>query len=131
MKHLKKYNESVEKISIQDVKDILLELEDEGFTTKFLWNTDNMHEFIINKNYKAFKYIDAREVLLRLKDYFKMIGATAKYTINSNIQTYVNCEFDEKHLRGYIILPTGNKESYNLKDIYLFDIIITIRIYDK
>ncbi len=69
MKHLKKYNESIEQKSLQDIKDILLELEDEGFITRIATRRGIATITITNHNVTYFKYPDVKETMLRLKDY--------------------------------------------------------------
>ncbi len=73
MKHLKKYNESVSEISLQDVEDICQELKDEGFQiyniiTHQSYNNKKLYIIEISRK-GGFKYDDVKETLLRLKDY--------------------------------------------------------------
>ncbi len=79
MKHIRKYNENIEEKSIQDIKDILLELEDEGFTVNI---SNAIHHNVclitISRNDdEIFGYYEVEETLLRLKDYIgdNYIGA--------------------------------------------------------
>ncbi len=86
MKHLRRYNESKEEPTLQDVKDILLELEDEGFKVK-LRNSDKKSKssafyILIEMKDEYFKYQDVKEVLLRLKDYLE------EYLLSVNIVAY-------------------------------------------
>lgn len=85
MKHLKSYNESqlsnakVEaKDIVQNLKDICIELEDEGF--KIFLQGINPHVEIhlgISKGGEDFKYGEVSEVVERMKDYMKQEGYSA------------------------------------------------------
>ncbi len=72
MKHLKKYNESIEeKKSFEDIRDICLELEDDGFDIFYagFYTTGATCAIRIAKPSEKFLYTEVKEVLLRLKDY--------------------------------------------------------------
>ncbi len=131
MKHLKKYNESVNEKTIEDVRDICQELEDESFDVKF-YPQDERHYgytqpsvYIINITKTTFLYNDVKEVLLRLRDYLCEDGPRGLYdNLDVNVYPqsfsylrYTNCEFDENDLRGRCaeIVPfTDNKIEYIL-----------------
>ncbi len=71
MKHLKKYNESREETLLQDIRDILLELEDNGFAVEIediCFLREQPFAIKISRN-KSFRYSEVKDVLLRLKDY--------------------------------------------------------------
>lgn len=69
MKYLKLFNES---FSLEDMHDILLELEDDGFDVNFYPGGvgDHLYEIWIMKDY--FKFNDVSEYLLRLQDYLSI-----------------------------------------------------------
>ncbi len=68
MKYLRKYNESVEDKSFQDIKDICLELEDDGYIVSYILTSVGL--WIRIKNKKNIIYGEnIQETLLRLKDY--------------------------------------------------------------
>ncbi len=69
MKHLRKYNESKEDISIEDIKDICQELEDEGFSVRIIPGIDLIYINICLLSHLYFQYKDVKETVLRLKDY--------------------------------------------------------------
>ncbi len=74
MKHLKRYNENK---SWEDIRDIYLELEDNGFEVDVIkadgWNRRRLkydQRIVIKKiDKKLFYYSEVKEVILRLKDY--------------------------------------------------------------
>ncbi len=68
MKHLKKYNESKEKISLDDIRDICIELEDDGFLVRIAYGVDVIRINIFRGG-KHFEYKDVKETILRLQDY--------------------------------------------------------------
>ncbi len=94
MKHLKKYNENINDISLQDIRDICLELEDEKFiielnegksAAELLANAFNIS--IESGKEKNFKYSEVKEVLLRLKDYLgeKLIFVSALIPLANHV----------------------------------------------
>ncbi len=95
MKYLKKYNESVEEKSMEDIRDICLELEDEGFKVEF--KHEHFDSIRISKPNKTFKYEEVKEVMLHLKDYLShwYIRADVRSTIMSH-----TCYFNEVSLKG-------------------------------
>ncbi len=109
MKHLRKFNENVEKISMDDIHDICQELEDEGFeidiTSYIQYNT-----ILIQKDV-AFKYSEVKEVLLRLREYLgsswrNMYVRCSRYvpiTLGFTDKDFDLCEPTEDSLTG---IPT-------------------------
>ncbi len=116
MKHLRKYNESLEE-TLQDVRDILLELEDNGFVIKFS-NMKQIAKPFVNvfkisiKSSKAmdFEYDDVKEALLRLSDYLddklafidvliplNQYGSYKKFEVTSFTEDYLKCKDDERY----------------------------------
>ncbi len=121
MKHLRKYNESVEQITSQDVKDILLELEDEGFKVKIEhcdWLIEDIYTAEISKYNKSFKYDEVKETLLRLKEY---LGVNLYNTYVTTTQNdYTSCIFDENFIRGNMLF--FNKDDTHKYDTEIKDI---------
>lgn len=90
MRHLKKYNESKEELTLQDIRDICLELQDEGFKIEI----EYYYVKISNPN-KKFKYDEVKDVMLRLKDY---LGEWYLRTVvNGGTYSYA-CSFNETSL---------------------------------
>ncbi len=130
MKHLKKYNESANEISLQDVKDILLELEDEKFEVivdNTEYGSDVIKITINGPDYpmEDFKYHNVKETLLRLKDYLGShwkFGSVMIYNYDYEEVDKFNIEsFDEGGLCIY-----GNE--YHVQDATESDI-TSIEIY--
>ncbi len=113
MKYLKKYNENVEKKSLEDVKDILIELEDDEF--EIIWY-ENEYRFVIIKN-GGFIYDDIKEVILRLKDYLfpnrlSIIAYVKDFFSSIEYDSY---DFDENHLIG--TYKNEEEDIYKKEDI--------------
>ncbi len=125
MKHLKKYNESVEEISLEDIRDICLELEDNDFNITIMNNTKDIYTITIGKS--EFTYKDVKEVLLRLKDYLREdLLNTIVNPVSIRYWRFINCEFDENSLRGRRIndraVDTHLCIKENINNIPLFSI---------
>jgi hypothetical protein len=100
MEHLKHINEwkklenifkkPIKQQIIDDAKDILLEINDEGFfTTVNSFNGIDLHIFIRKQNINIFQFEDIREVILRLSDFCKMNGfKNIKYFSSSTKESY-------------------------------------------
>ena len=93
MKYIKLY----ESFNTQDIKDILLEVEDLGYGTKIILLEDETgnygdHEgiMIIAPSRGSIKYIEIEDCLLRLKDYLgdNYIGCKIMYYDNNNKARY-------------------------------------------
>ncbi len=135
MKHLKKYNESVEEPTLQDVRDILLELEDEGFTAKIhRLKSQNVLKILIKKTkLECYKYQDVKETLLRLKDY---LGEKIRYisvsidpnNIWANWEVYEVIMFNEDELLGR---KDGKVHDFHDHDIDTIEIYFTYEVLKK
>ncbi len=123
MKYLKRYNESSESITdevSQDIRDILLEINDIGLYTKAdYYNQYKDFEIIIEHNpsiddySEPFRFLDIKDCIMRLIDYMKVIGySNFLYT---DIYTEFNCGSFRNKLKG--ILPNDE------------DMIAVIRLY--
>ncbi len=108
MKHLRKYNESKEEISLQDVKDICQELEDEGFQVDLKecgilkYYGCECFYIRIRKNtrtIKYFEYKDVKEVLLRLRDYIGH-AMTSIHFCMSEFRIVTDCKIDDDSICG-------------------------------
>ncbi len=121
MKHLRRYNESKEKISFDDIRDIFIELEDDYFDIKI----DNLGQGIYITKVGGFKYNDVKEALLHLRDYLRpnpMYIDVRTYTSDSMFDRIVFCEFDENNMYGYSF---GKK---NITDTHLQSMMINFFI---
>ncbi len=119
MKYLKKYNESVEKKSLEDIKDIFQELEDNNFNVKISNRNGSIFISIVNADGEDFRYSDVKEVLLRLVDYLDPIHISGDvityYEARNDFHRYDIKSFDENALwvYGYVV---------NLVNAILWDI---------
>ncbi len=129
MKHLKKYNENIENSTIEDIKDILLELEDEGFKVDYsnLKDIKGEDSISIKKDAaKGFKYSDIKEVLLRLKDYLGEKLSHVSIVVPLNDHTYDKFYvilFNDEEFRCM-----GRTKVYDFKNhkIWKLDIYVTL-----
>ncbi len=128
MKHLRKYNESKEEVILEDVKDILLELEDDGFIVKFSTTQSPEQIKILIKDAKyLFKYADVKEELLRLKDYlgYNWIFGTVSVLCEDSFVDYPIMSLSEDELLVY------NSEFKDSLDDFANRSIKKIEIYFK
>ncbi len=101
MKHLKKYNEN-KKETLDDIHDICLELEDEGFKIEIRprnpW-LENLYSVNISKYDEYFKYNEVKETMLRLKNYLDNYNKYNSVYITTAQRNYAcHCIFDENFL---------------------------------
>ena len=81
MRYLKRFNESSSDEVIENLKDICLELTDNGFF--YYLNPKSPIEIEIRKG-KVFKWSEIADVVERLKDYLIPIGQDWKYDARKN-----------------------------------------------
>ena len=79
MKYLRRFNENIDQSVIDECKDILLELEDNGFTTKISLQAENKRfgqpgVIIFTLQRSRFSYSDIEEVVERLKLFLSACG---------------------------------------------------------
>ncbi len=151
MKHLKKYNESKEEISLEDIRDICLELEDEGFKIE---NTEeptlqDVKDILLELEDEGFKVIFSR---FANREYFNcytytinIVKEKAKFIYDdvkevllrlkdyfpdelyvevrrsSNLWKFAHCEFGETYLRGR---PGIKKEKVDITNTPLVKMMI-------
>ncbi len=69
MKHLRKYNESVEEKSFEDIRDICQELVDDGFEIEYVKADKEILIRFTKPHFERFLYSKVEETVLRLYDY--------------------------------------------------------------
>lgn len=127
MKHLKTYNESIDDNILQDIKDILLELDDfnlyhsvnkTSFSSKSWGKGDYVYQIKIKGpsiyngyRYKDFKWPDVSETMLRLLHFFRLNKIhVSSFNVNDN--NY-----------GMIVFQTNQKlfyDDYKINDIEIY-----------
>jgi len=134
MKYLKRYNESVSLDIIENVKDILLELNDIGFQSrvdvisKSFLNSPNKDTLLISiykydlfnsevgdNGYMRYKVSDVKYIILRLNSYLSEVGyplyslyIDSRYNINKRLtsgSTKIGID-DLDEMSDYIIIDT-------------------------
>lgn len=103
MRYLKSFNESFNKEYIDNIKDILLELEDDGYITiitkgKFDWISENRIDFIyISNQLKPFEFSDIKDSMLRLKRFLgeDWISCSVLFS-NSNSADNIDVDINEE-----------------------------------
>ena len=114
MKHLKTYNESIDEIE-QNLKDICLELQDDGFEVLVSTKLRNYKLVSIRKPQKIFLLDSITEYKERLIDYMESEGYQCEIYVNNPLtdkdmelykfkELLKNSKDQEKHYwqRGYI-----------------------------
>ncbi len=124
LKRFKRYKLPDVGISVDDVKDICIELEDAGFEVTF---PDTGGEILlrinIKKNSGYFKYNEVKEVLLRLKDYLGEHWYNGMVILSQQLYDttiYLFDSFDEEKL--YIIDDRRviDITHRDIKEIYIY-----------
>ncbi len=119
MKYLKKYNEIMSFVGLQEasntINDICLELVDNNYkaTCRFLVNSNLILD--INKlNFSTFNAIEISETLVRVYDYLKTVG----YYISSIEMDHNHGEYTVNNFKEFIDL-IEDKKSLILSGVHI------------
>ena len=135
MKYLKKFNEDVEYLDSEDMKDIFLELSDQGFIITFDYERGMIGYFLTifkgDSNYPEdeFKWHDIKEYVFRLLDYVGLEAEVVFYEGAENksyrLQNFTEdkCRLSDDRLMTYFKLDFDEDELIDkfhmrVEDIY-------------
>lgn len=111
MKHLKLFESFSTEDMIYDIKDILLELEDEDFNVEYDDSVYGIIKITINANFE-FTLKDVSDVLVRLFNYNKTYNTiTRNNWRNFYIDVKTKNKINGAFINSYPGLPTGSKYS--------------------